>query len=122
MDTIKNMMGSSKSEQPAAGQTNTESSSGGGGWANKFNSMAGGGRESEKNEDALDKGTYIRSTLRNQRCADNKTGVDFVQEKILGQGPQDNESAFEQAKDERISDCKLPVCSGASFVRSFVRH
>lgn len=32
------------------------------------------------------------------------TGVDFVQEKFLGQGPQDNESALEQAKDEQISD------------------
>lgn len=32
------------------------------------------------------------------------TGVDFVQEKFLGQGAQDNESAVEQAKDEQISD------------------
>ena len=32
------------------------------------------------------------------------SGVDFVQEKFLGQGPQDNESAVEQAKDEQISD------------------
>jgi len=32
------------------------------------------------------------------------TGVDLVQEKFLGQGPQDNESAVEQAKDEQISD------------------
>lgn len=32
------------------------------------------------------------------------TGVDFIQEKFLGQGPQDNESAIEQAKDEQISD------------------
>ena len=31
-------------------------------------------------------------------------GVDFVQEHVLGQGPQDNESAVEQAKDEQISD------------------
>ena len=31
-------------------------------------------------------------------------GVDFVQERFLGQGPQNNESAFEQAKDEQISD------------------
>jgi hypothetical protein len=30
--------------------------------------------------------------------------VDFVQEKFLGQGAQDNESAVEQAKDEQISD------------------
>lgn len=27
-----------------------------------------------------------------------------MQEKFLGQGPQDNESAVEQAKDEQISD------------------
>ncbi|KAK4500426.1 hypothetical protein PRZ48_008615 [Zasmidium cellare] len=57
-----------------------------GGITNKLNSAAGGGKESEKNEDYLDK------------------GVDFVQEKFLGQGPQDNESAVEQAKDEQISD------------------
>ena len=31
-------------------------------------------------------------------------GIDFVQEKVLGQGAQDNESAIEQAKDEQISD------------------
>jgi len=56
------------------------------GLGEKLNAAAGGGRESEKNEDALDK------------------GVDFFQEKVLGQGPQDNESAIEQAKDEQISD------------------
>ncbi|KAL0633465.1 hypothetical protein Q9L58_007635 [Maublancomyces gigas] len=82
MDNIKNII--SSKHQPA---TNTGSSgSGGGGLSDKFNSMAGGGRASEKNEDALDK------------------GVDFFQEKVLGQGPQNNESAFEQAKDEKISD------------------
>jgi hypothetical protein len=32
------------------------------------------------------------------------TGIDFVQEKFMGQGPQNNESAIEQAKDEQISD------------------
>jgi hypothetical protein len=31
-------------------------------------------------------------------------GVDWVQEHVLGEGPQDNESALEQAKDEQISD------------------
>ena len=31
-------------------------------------------------------------------------GVDWVQEHVLGQGPQNNESALEQAKDEQISD------------------
>ncbi|KAF1838601.1 hypothetical protein BDW02DRAFT_626907 [Decorospora gaudefroyi] len=64
------------------------SSSGGflGGIGDKINTAAGGGKASEKNEDYLDK------------------GVDFVQEKFLGQGPQDNESAVEQAQDEAISD------------------
>lgn len=31
-------------------------------------------------------------------------GVDWVQEHVLGKGDQHNESAFEQAKDEQISD------------------
>jgi hypothetical protein len=30
------------------------------------------------------------------------TGVDYVQEKFMGAGPQDNESALEQAKDEQV--------------------
>ncbi|KAF2033774.1 hypothetical protein EK21DRAFT_57728 [Setomelanomma holmii] len=77
----QNVQGSSSGEQQ---------SSGGGGFlggiGDKLNSAAGGGKESEKNEDYLDK------------------GVDFVQEKFLGAGTQDNESALEQAKDEQISD------------------
>ena len=32
------------------------------------------------------------------------TAIDFVQEKVLGQGDQSNETAAEQAKDEAISD------------------
>lgn len=53
---------------------------------NKMEQSAGGGRESEKNEDYLDK------------------GIDKFQEKVLGKGKQDNESAMEQAKDEALSD------------------
>ena len=41
-------------------------------------------------------------------------GVDFVQEKFLGQGPQDNESAIEQAKDEQISDFIRSKYKGAT--------
>ncbi|KAL7271705.1 hypothetical protein RUND412_005520 [Rhizina undulata] len=52
----------------------------------KINTFFGGGGESEKKEDMLDK------------------TIDFVQEHVLKRGPQDNESAFEQAKDECISD------------------
>ncbi|KAJ4380052.1 hypothetical protein N0V86_004359 [Didymella sp. IMI 355093] len=98
MDFVNKMTGGGNSQ--SQGQTSNEQlqstgssgeqqqSSGGflGGIGDKLNSAAGGGRESEKNEDYLDK------------------GVDFVQEKFLGQGPQDNESAVEQAKDEQISD------------------
>lgn len=36
------------------------------------------------------------------------TGVDWVQENVLGQGKQDNESAVEQAKDEQISGMDDP--------------
>ncbi|KAA8896387.1 hypothetical protein FN846DRAFT_275596 [Sphaerosporella brunnea] len=83
MDYLKNL--SSGGKQP----TEQSPSSGGGargGLMDRINGTMGGGLQGEKNEDALDK------------------GVDFVQEKFLGQGPQDNESALEQAKDEQISD------------------
>ncbi|QRV83110.1 hypothetical protein RhiJN_11126 [Ceratobasidium sp. AG-Ba] len=52
----------------------------------KLNELAGGGKKSEANEDKLDK------------------LVDLYQEHVLKQGPQNNESALEQAKDEQISD------------------
>ncbi|KAF4550221.1 Hypothetical protein D9617_18g034120 [Elsinoe fawcettii] len=93
MDFVKNLAGGSNNQEGQQQQQQSSGSSeqkqGGGffgGIGDKLNSAAGGGRESEKNEDYLDK------------------GVDFVQEKFLGQGPQDNESAVEQAKDEQISD------------------
>ncbi|KAL8693900.1 MAG: hypothetical protein Q9218_001365 [Villophora microphyllina] len=87
MDSLKNAMGMGGGEnKPVEGQAAAEQGSSGGGFMDKMNSMAGGGRESEKKEDYLDK------------------GIDMVQEKILGQGPQDNESAAEQFKDEQMSD------------------
>lgn len=45
-------------------------------------------------------------------------GVDFVQEKFLGQGDQSNESAAEQQKDEVISDMirdKYKGVTGSDF-------
>ncbi|RPA76053.1 hypothetical protein BJ508DRAFT_199374, partial [Ascobolus immersus RN42] len=65
---------------------NAPNKEGSGGIGGKLNSMLGGGQSSEQKEDMLDK------------------GVDAFQEHVLGQGPQNNESAFEQAKDEQISD------------------
>ncbi|KAL1591612.1 hypothetical protein SLS60_011862 [Paraconiothyrium brasiliense] len=80
--------GDQKNEQQTAGSSEQKQEGGGffSGLGNKANEAAGGGAAGEKNEDMLDK------------------GVDFVQEKFLGQGSQDNESALEQAKDEKISD------------------
>ncbi|OLN94076.1 hypothetical protein CCHL11_08872 [Colletotrichum chlorophyti] len=83
MDFVKNLTGSNDNASNSANQPEKKES---GGFMDKLNSVAGGGRESEKQEDGLDK------------------AVDFVQEKVLGQGSQDNESAAEQAKDEQISD------------------
>ncbi|PPQ92820.1 hypothetical protein CVT25_004078 [Psilocybe cyanescens] len=71
--------GQNKGSQPATGN-------GGGGLSDRVNGALGGGQAGEKNEDMLDK------------------GVDFVQERFMGAGPQNNESAAEQAKDEQISD------------------
>jgi hypothetical protein len=84
--------------------SNLQKSSGGflGGLGDKLNGAAGGGRESEKNEDYLDKGTTASSCLCDH-IANDTIGVDFVQEKFMGGGPQDNESAIEQAKDEQVS-------------------
>ncbi|KAI9671557.1 MAG: hypothetical protein M1817_003609 [Caeruleum heppii] len=96
MDSLKNMIGGGGNNETNQGNAQqggappTEQKQGGGGFlggiGDKLNSAAGGGKESEKNEDYLDK------------------GVDMVQERVFGQGVQDNESAVEQAKDEQISD------------------
>ncbi|KAK4671828.1 hypothetical protein QC764_609080 [Podospora pseudoanserina] len=53
---------------------------------NKLHGVVGGGPESEKKEDALDK------------------AIDLVQEHVFKAGPQTNESAAEQAKDKFIAD------------------
>ncbi|KAH7305016.1 hypothetical protein B0I35DRAFT_414217 [Stachybotrys elegans] len=81
MDFVKNLTGGSDNN---AENRNQEQSSGG--FMDKLNGMAGGGAKGEKNEDGLDK------------------AVDLVQEHVLGQGNQSNETAAEQAKDEAISD------------------
>ena len=78
MDALKNAMGIGGGNQQGAGSQQglnqpgsasmpTEQKQGGGGGflgglGDKFNSAAGGGRESEKNEDYLDKGT-LQSTI-----------------------------------------------------------
>ncbi|KAF2255463.1 hypothetical protein BU26DRAFT_537813 [Trematosphaeria pertusa] len=91
MDYLNKFTGGDKNEQQQQQQqgSSEQKQEGGGflsGLGNKMNEAGGGGAAGEKNEDMLDK------------------GIDFVQEKFLGAGKQDNESAVEQAKDEQISD------------------
>lgn len=110
------MGGDGSNNKPVEETTQTgEQSSGGGGFlggiGDKLNSAAGGGKESEKNEDYLDKGWYQQdkfySSLPGPFQASLLTaslGVDMVQQYGFGGGDQSNESAVEQAKDEQISD------------------
>lgn len=114
MDFVNKLTGGSSQqqgqEQGQQQQTSSGQQGGGGifsGIGDKLNSAAGGGRESEKNEDLLDKGTHSMNfgcLLIPRALLWHFAGIDFVQEKFMGQGPQDNESALEQAKDEQISD------------------
>lgn len=109
--------------QQAAQGTQASSSNQGGsffsGLGNKMNSAAGGGVESEKNEDYLDKGISNWLNLPTLNLTNMSVlGIDFVQEKFMGGGKQDNESAIEQAKDEQISDFirgKYKTTTGTDF-------
>ncbi|KAH9474969.1 hypothetical protein JR316_0012068 [Psilocybe cubensis] len=80
MDFVKNQLGGQNKEAQAT-------SGAGGGLTDKVSGALGGGQAGEKNEGM----NHLNS-------------VDFVQERFLGAGPQNNESAIEQAKDEQISD------------------
>ncbi|MCJ1465403.1 hypothetical protein MMC07_004021 [Pseudocyphellaria aurata] len=127
MDSLKNAVGlgddktqgQSTGQTQPTGQTGAEQTGGGffGGIGDKLNSAAGGGKESEKNEDLLDKGVweFLPSVtwgfLEGKRFAKKKDvdekwiriGVDYVQQ-AMGGGDQSNETAAEQFKDEQISD------------------
>ncbi|KAK7613290.1 hypothetical protein JOL62DRAFT_407483 [Phyllosticta paracitricarpa] len=73
----------------------------------KLNTAAGGGRESEKNEDKLDKVLFIVFLVRMSiffLLTAVIAGIDFVQEHIMKQGTQSDESAWEQKKDKMIAD------------------
>ena len=106
MDFINKVTGGGSDKQPS--DKKEESS---GGFMDKVNNAAGGGKQGEKNEDALDKGKFPLpppdTSSRNSHLSlltKISSAVDMFQEKVLGQGDQSNESAAEQAKDEAISD------------------
>ena len=64
MDFVKKAMGENSSNQSTTQQSGSGQQSGGGGFlgglGDKLNGAAGGGKESEKNEDYLDKGKAAR--------------------------------------------------------------
>lgn len=94
----------------------------------QMNSMAGGGRKGEVNEDGLDKSasrpssypSFTDSSAHSPSSAVPcilcivpvpytplavlNVVIDFIQEHALHQGDQSDESAAEQFKDERIAD------------------
>lgn len=93
MDFVKKFAGEEQSGQQGSVQQvpAQQGESGGflGGIGNKLNAAAGGGPESEKNEDYLDKGKLgMLSSTVTINDTNTTSGVDFVQEKFLGQGPQ----------------------------------
>ncbi|PVG02109.1 hypothetical protein CPB86DRAFT_682744, partial [Serendipita vermifera] len=71
-------------QQQGHGSQNNQHS--GGGLMGMVNNAFGGGQHGEAKEDKLDK------------------AVDMFQEHVLKAGPQNNESAIEQAKDKQIAD------------------
>ncbi|GAB1314526.1 hypothetical protein MFIFM68171_04736 [Madurella fahalii] len=84
MDFINKLSGNDS--KPAGEPNQQNKQAGSAGFMDKLHGMVGGGPESEKKEGTLDK------------------GVDWVQENVLKQGPQNNESAAEQAKDRFIAE------------------
>lgn len=62
MDFINKFTSGNNANQPQdpAQATQNTQASGSSGFMDKLHGMAGGGPESEKKEDALDKGTYLR--------------------------------------------------------------
>ena len=71
MDMLKNAMGGDDNKKPEEGSGEQGENQGGflGGIGEKLNSAAGGGKESEKNEDYLDKGELQTPTLSNMSHA-----------------------------------------------------
>lgn len=61
MDFVNKLTGGSKDgeDQKQKEQTSQKQENSGGGIMDKLNGLAGGGKESEKNEDALDKGLLV---------------------------------------------------------------
>jgi hypothetical protein len=103
MDYIKKFTGGDDA-QTMAGENSVarpqdSTSASGGGFMSKLNGALGGGPASEKNEGESKSPTSppVSSSDFHRSDALDK-GVDWVQEHVLGQGDQSNESAIEQVR------------------------
>jgi hypothetical protein len=56
MDFVNKIIGGEPKNENSTSQAQEQKEENSGGFMDKLNSMAGGGKESEKNEDSLDKG------------------------------------------------------------------
>ncbi|KAK4188746.1 hypothetical protein QBC35DRAFT_381901 [Podospora australis] len=83
LGTLSSVVGQATGSQQ---QSSQQQSTGSNALVDKLHGVIGGGPESEKKEDVLDK------------------AIDLVQEHVFKAGPQDNESAKEQAMDDFIAD------------------
>lgn len=118
MDFVKNALGGDGNNNNNQNQNQNQQGSssggeqkegGGGGFlsgiGDKINGAAGGGKEVNISSLPLTHSELIADDLQSEKNEDYlDKGIDFAQEKFMGGGPQDNESAVEQAKDEQISD------------------
>lgn len=133
MDFVKKFANSENAETPSngvateAGGTNTETdqSGKGGGFMGTINNALGGGQKGEAKEGVwfshiaiplILTHYFLSLTLHHDThitpipspftwILDGlDKAVDWVQQHVMGEGPQDNESAVEQTKDEAISD------------------
>ncbi|KAK0645765.1 hypothetical protein B0T16DRAFT_296178, partial [Cercophora newfieldiana] len=113
---LSSFAGSNTNTQHQTQQQEPSASGGAGGLFDKLHGAVGGGPESEKKEDALDKGasrpphknaptsSHPPTTLKPKTKPFPHSGIDWVQENVLKQGNQNNESAAEQAKDKLIAE------------------
>ncbi len=79
MDLLKSAMSGGDGQNENGNESTSGEGGGGGGFlggmTDKLNSAAGGGRESEKNEDMLDKGMCVCEILKRKREAKEKRKI-----------------------------------------------
>ena len=117
MDTLKNMMGNGGENKPvegqAQGQTGEQASSGGG-FMDKINTMAGGGKESEAKEDYLDKGMNLCSS-KLQSISNSCDPLRYRHVPRKGHGRRSSGQRIGYRAGKGRTDVRLHSCQGRAF-------